>query len=123
MTRGPRRACLALLLAAGLAGGCAQGLSAPQLQAWVGRPATELSADWGNPTREVTDEGLRVLIYEELDAAGKPTFAGGETRESRENRMTSRYMSSYRGPQVYARSYLFWVDDKGAIVRAERRQP
>ena len=28
-----------------------------------------------------------------------------------------------RGPTVHARSYLFWVDAAGAIVRAQIRQP
>jgi len=111
------------LAVAVLAAGCASGLSTSQLQEWVGRPAAKLAESWGPPTREVTDEGKRVLIYEELDAASRQSFAGAQTRETRDNQMQSRYMSSYRGPQIYARSYLFWVDDTGAIVRAERRQP
>jgi hypothetical protein len=108
-----------LLLVAGLLTSCTHGLTPEQVQAWVGRPAADLSQAWGPPTREVTDEGLRVMIYEELDRSDKDAFS---TTPTRDERLAAKY-TPYRGVSVYARSYLFWVDAKGVIVRADRRQP
>jgi hypothetical protein len=111
---------LAALVAAGA--GCARGgLSPQEVQAWVGRPAAELVRAWGVPTREVPDQGLRVLIYEELERATGSSF-GAQTISPREARAAG-VPTEAPSPVVYARSYLFWVDAAGTIVRSQIRQP
>jgi hypothetical protein len=111
---------LALLALAGCAGG---GLEPEQLQAWVGRPVSALIEAWGPATREVADGPLRVLIYEELERA--PHLEFGRQVSSRDigYQAAQATNEALRGPEVYARSYLFWVDAAGTIVRSDRRQP
>jgi hypothetical protein len=110
--------CAAVIVAAACTRG---GLPPEQVQAWVGRPATDLTRAWGAPTREVTDQGLRVLIYEELERASGSTFSSQRIspREARAAGVPAEPPS----PIVYARSYLFWVDAAGTIVRSQIRQP
>jgi len=110
-------------LALGLTACARGGLPSEQVQAWVGRPAGDLVRAWGVPTREVDDAGQRVLIYEEMERNQNLAF---------EKQVTARQVGSAaaaeaanvaaRGPTIYARSYLFWVDAAGAIVRAQIRQ-
>jgi hypothetical protein len=106
-------------------GACTRGGVPPeQVQAWVGRPAGDLVKAWGAPTREVDDAGQRVLIYEEMARNEALPF---------DKRVTARQVGSAQaaeaanaaaqGPAVHARSYLFWVDAAGAIVRAQIRTP
>jgi hypothetical protein len=120
-----RRAILMVgLTALGLTACASGGLPPEQVQAWVGRPAGDLVRAWGAPTREVDDAGQRVLIYEEVEKNTSIAF---------DRQVTGRQLGSAtaaeaaniaaRGPTVYARSYLFWVDAAGAIVRAQIRQP
>jgi hypothetical protein len=110
-------ACAAL----GLAAACTRGgLPPEQVQAWIGRPAAELTRAWGAPTREVTDQGLRVLIYEELERASGSTF-GPQNVSPRDARAAG--VAVEPRAVVYARSYLFWVDSTGTIVRSQIHQP
>jgi hypothetical protein len=91
------------------------------LQRWVGRPASALEKDWGPATREVTDSGQRVLIYEELDRARQDidTRGGGTSARTMESPVQRQANITAYGLKVYARSYLFWVDASGTIVRTE----
>ena len=80
-----RPAVIAAVVALGLAACSRGGLSPEQVQAWVGRPATDLVRAWGAPTREVDDAGQRVMIYEEVERNESLNFektvtarAGGE---------------------------------------------
>jgi hypothetical protein len=113
-------AALALLALAA----CARGVPREQLQAWVGRPAADLVQAWGTPTREVADGTARVLIYEEMERAPSLEFGRQVT-----NRQVGGYQAAQevnealRGPEVYARSYLFWVDPAGTIIRSDVRRP
>jgi hypothetical protein len=101
-----------------------RGLPPEQVQAWVGRPATDLVKDWGAPTREVEDAGQRVLVYEETERANTPNFQHGVTKSQAGSAAAqAAARDAALGPTVYARSYLFWVDGGGAIVRAQIRQP
>jgi hypothetical protein len=111
---------LALWLAA-----CARGGVPPeQVQAWVGRPAADLVKAWGVPTREVDDGGQRVLIYEEIERNQNLQFERTVTaRQVGSAAAAAAANAEARGPAVYARSYLFWVDGAGGIVRAQIRQP
>jgi hypothetical protein len=100
------------------------GLPPEQVQAWVGRPAGDLVRAWGPPTREVDDAGQRVLIYEEIEQGKNPVFQSRVTaREAGGVSAAEAANAALRGPAVYARSYLFWVDATGQIVRTQIRQP
>lgn len=112
------------LIALGL-GACTRGgLPPEQVQAWVGRPAADLVKAWGAPTREVADAGQRVLIYEEMERNRDQNFERTVTaRQAGSAAAAEQANAAIRGPTVYARSYLFWVDGAGAIVRAQIRQP
>lgn len=116
-----RRLLAAAALVAAAAACTPGGLAPEQVQAWVGRPAGELVQAWGPPTREVTHQGQRVLIYEELERASGSSFAAQQMspREARAAGVPAEPPS----PVVYARSYLFWVDPGGMIVRSQIRQP
>jgi hypothetical protein len=100
------------------------GLSNDQVQAWVGKPARDLVRAWGAPTREVEDAGQQVLIYEELEQNSNLNFEKTVTAKQAGSAAAAEQANQLaRGPKVYARSYLFWVDAAGAIVRAQIRQP
>jgi hypothetical protein len=76
------------------------------------------------PTREVDDAGQRVLIYEEIERDSNLPFEKQvTTREAGSVQAAAALNAAALGPAVYARSYLFWVDATGAIVRAQIRQP
>ena len=64
-------ALVAGLLVLGLAACSRGGIPPEQVQAWAGRPEADLKRAWGTPTREVTDAGQRVLIYEEIEQANR----------------------------------------------------
>jgi hypothetical protein len=110
------------LTALGLIGCSRGGIPPERVQAWVGRPATELIREWGVPTKEVDDAGQRVMIYEEVERTQSAEF-------SRE--VSSNTKAAGQGPappsavgySSYARSYLFWVDAEGKITRSQIRQP
>ena len=115
-----------LLAVAGLGlAACTRGGVPPeQVQAWVGRPAADLVKSWGAPTREVDDAGQRVLIYEEMERNSNTNFEKTVTaRQAGSAAAAEAARQAALGPTVYARSYLFWVDGAGAIVRAQIRQP
>src|SRR2546428_3365171 len=59
-----------------------------ELARWVGRPAAALEKDWGPPTRELSDDAFRLLVYEQTETSGRVT--GG-----------------VRARPTYVRSYLF----------------
>jgi hypothetical protein len=110
------------LVAIGLLACNRGGLPPEQVQAWVGRPAAELERAWGPATKEVTDAGQRVLIYEEVERTGSAEFS----------REVSQRSAGYGPPppppstvgySSYARSYLFWVDAAGTIVRTQIHRP
>ena len=123
--RGMRRApVITAVVALGLAACSRGGLPPEQVQAWVGRPATDLVRAWGAPTREVDDAGQRVMIYEEMERNQALNFEKTVTaRQAGSAAAAEQANAAARGPTVYARSYLFWVDTAGAIVRAQIRQP
>ncbi len=119
-----RLAVIAAGVALGLAACSRGGLPAEQVQAWVGRPATDLVRAWGAPTREVDDAGQRVMIYEEVERNESLKFENTVTaRQAGSAAAAEQANQAARGGTVYARSYLFWVDAAGAIVRAQIRQP
>jgi hypothetical protein len=108
----------------GLGAGCSVELGAADLQKWVGRPAATLRQEWGPPTREVVDGAQRVLVYEQLDRPIKRDFdTKGQPRERDPHYGQLRAIEAAERPGVYVRSYIFWVDAEGAIVRTEVRQP
>jgi hypothetical protein len=110
---------IALVLAA-----CHGGLPPEQVQAWVGRPATDLVKAWGAPTREVEDAGQRVLIYEEIERSKGAQFAGQTTARSAGSAPEAQAQNrALQGPVVYARSYMFWIDPGGKIVRSQIHVP
>jgi hypothetical protein len=106
-------------------GGCLRGGVPPEkVQAWVGRPASDLVREWGTPTRELDEAGQRVLIYDEFERTRAPEFQRQVTvRQAGSAEAAAAANAAAQGPHTYARSYLFWVDPAGAIVRAEIRQP
>ena len=120
-----RRATLLLgLIGLGLAACTRGGLPPEQVQAWVGRPAADLVKTWGAPTREVVDADQRVLVYEEMERNRDQNFERTVTASQAGSAAAAEAANAAaRGPTVYARSYLFWVDAAGAIVRAQIRQP
>jgi len=114
-----RRLALIVSLALGLAA-CSGVPPAQKIDGWVGRPVTDLTRDWGTPTREATDAGQRVLVYEEMV----------ETRTKDLSQDTSRKNVGAGPPppgtigySAYARSYLFWVDASGKITQTQVREP
>jgi hypothetical protein len=123
--KGMRRTAVIAAVAAalGLAACSRGGLPPEQVQAWVGRPAADLVRAWGAPTREVDDTGQRVLIYEEVERNETLAFEKTVTaRQAGSAAAAEAANQAARGGPVYARSYLFWVDPAGAIVRAQIRQ-
>jgi hypothetical protein len=119
-----RTAVLAAVATLGLAACSKGGLSPEQVQAWVGRPAADIVRAWGAPTREVDDAGQRVLIYEEMEQDQSLGFERTVTaRQAGSAAAAEAANVAARGPAVYRRSYLFWVDAGGKIVRAQIRQP
>jgi hypothetical protein len=119
-----RPAALVGVIGLGLAACGGGGLPPEQVQAWVGRPATDLVQAWGAPTREVDDQGQRVLIYEEIEKNKSVTFANQvTTRQAGTVQAAAEQNAAARGPTVYARSYLFWVDAGGKIARTQIRHP
>jgi hypothetical protein len=115
---------IVLLASLGLSGCMRGGLSNAQVQAWVGRPSADLEKTWGPPTREVDDAGQRVLIYEEVERNSNTNFEKTVTaRQAGSAAAAAAANAAITDVKVYARSYLFWVDSAGAIVRAQIRQP
>ncbi len=112
---------LALIL--GLALGCSSAVRPEVLRAWVGRPAAALQQEWGLATREVEDGSLRVLIYEQVRSASSPGLrpTASLSRQAAEN--TGVTADQGGGLTVYVRSYLFWVNGEGTIVRTDTPQP
>jgi hypothetical protein len=107
--------------------GCAAGVRPEALQAWVGRPAAALEQEWGAPTRRVQDGEQQVLIYEEVERAGQrgfePPADSPPLLTGTAGQWLAAHQASLRDPTVYARSYLFWVNREGTILRAVRRDP
>ena len=120
---GAMRALIVCVMALALHGCMGGGLPPERVQAWVGRSATDLTRDWGAPTREVDDAGQRVLIYEEMEHGEYTKFENTvRARDTGSTEMAAAANAKAKGPAVYARSYLFWVDAGGKIVRAETRE-
>lgn len=115
-------ALVAGLLMLGLTACSRGGFTPEQVQAWAGRPEADLKRAWGVPTREVTDAGQRVLIYEEIEQT-KPTEFSREVSTATRNAGQGPAAPSSIGISSYARSYLFWVDAEGKISRTQIRQP
>jgi hypothetical protein len=64
------------------------------------------------------------MIYEEMEKNNTLNFEKTVTaRQAGSAAAAEQANQLARGPTVYARSYLFWVDAAGAIVRAQIRQP
>lgn len=106
------------LLLVGLLLGCAGGPRPEAVQAWVGRPAAALERAWGPPTRTLEEGQLHLLIYEEVERVAR--------RDLQTPPMTARTYTPAPpepGRVVLVRTYLFWVDRDGTIVRATVRQP
>ena len=119
-----RRSVVVGLTALGLIACTRGGLPPERVQAWVGRPAAELVREWGAPTKEVDDVGQRLMVYEEVERA-----QGGEfqkqvsARQAGSTEAAAAANAAVKGPTIYVRSYLFWVDAAGKITRTEIRQP
>jgi hypothetical protein len=89
------------------------------IQPWVGRSVSDLSREWGPPTRELTDADQRLLVYEEVVETQVKDLSQDTSR---------RNAGSGPGPEIkrfsaYARSYLFWVDASGTITQTQVRDP
>ena len=93
---------------------------AHDVQPWVGRPAADLAREWGTPTRELTDGGQRILVYEEMIQTRTRDLSQDT---SRKNVGSGPPPPSAAGPSSYARSYLFWVDASGKITQTQVREP
>jgi len=117
-----RRHLLLLLVTVGLAA-CASGIPPERVQAWVGRPATDLRNAWGTPTREVTDGDQRILIYDEYERISGADFQRQVGVRAAGSAQAAMEVNNALQAQGYARSYLFWVNPAGVIVRSEIRQP
>ncbi|HEY7140438.1 MAG TPA: hypothetical protein VIE44_10090 [Methylomirabilota bacterium] len=122
-----RRLSLGAALTALLLAGCASGIPPEQVQAWVGRPATDLVREWGPPTKEVTEGDQRVLIYEEMERTGSAEFSREVSPRYQDTApvggSAAAGASSTIGYSSYARSYLFWVDAAGKITRSQIHKP
>jgi hypothetical protein len=114
-----RRLILALLL--GLLAGCGGGIKPEALQTWVGRPAAALEKDWGPPTREVPDGDQRILIYEEVETRRRGSALDGTRTAVSKGEAQQAEQGPPREGLVSVRSYEFWVDAAGTIVRATVR--
>jgi hypothetical protein len=115
-----RRLALAVALAALGLTACG-GVPPPQnIQPWVGRSAADLTREWGTPTRELTNAGQRVLVYEEMVQT--------RTRDLSQDTHKRNVGAAPPPPSAtdfsaYARSYLFWVDTSGKITQTQVREP
>jgi hypothetical protein len=118
-----RHTLVAGLTALGLVACTHGGLPPERVQAWVGRPAAELVREWGTPTRDVTDAGQRVMIYEEVERSQSTDFSRQVSTRARAPGEDPAAAASTLGSSSYARSYLFWVDSAGNITRTQIRQP
>jgi hypothetical protein len=114
-----RRLTLALLLA--LLAGCGGGIKPEALQTWVGRPSAALEKDWGPPTREVPDGDQRILIYEEVETRRRNSALDGTKTAVSRGEAQQAEQNTPRESMVSVRSYQFWVDAAGTIVRATVR--
>ena len=113
-------------LAAALATACSSAVPADVLEAWVGRPAQALRQDWGPPTRELTDGDLAILVYEQAETKSQPDLQNPVTTPEQGGYhyvVQKMAAEAYRNLSVYARSYLFWVDRSGVIVRSAVHEP
>ncbi len=90
---------------------------------WVGRPAASLEKDWGPATREAQDGDLRLLVYEEVQKQSRSGMLDGSGTASRKAEAESETDKKYSGPRIHVRSYLFWVNPDGTIVRSTVRNP
>ena len=91
-----------------------------------GRPAVALEKEWGPPTREIPDQGQRLLIYEELDQKRGPVVAGPDHQRAQQNSaaaVQAQANATVNPKTFYVRSYRFWVDATGRIVRTATHEP
>ncbi len=118
-----RRLFVVLGVGLGLWTGCASsGVPPEEIERWIGRPAAALEKAWGPATREVSDDGLKLLVYEELEAKKAINTQGGGTgTRTIQSNINQQANATAFPPQLYVRSYLFWVDGAGKIVRADTR--
>jgi hypothetical protein len=102
---------------------CAASVGPETLQAWVGKPATALTQDWGPATREVKEGEGRILIYEQIDRSTPIDFrtVRPTTRNTYGRAQEAEQLP--QAPIVHVRSYLFWVDRDGVIVQTAVRAP
>jgi hypothetical protein len=89
------------------------------IQPWLGRNAADLAREWGEPTRELTDGGQRLLVYEEV----VETRTRDLSQDSSRRNAGAGPGSEVRMFSAYARSYLFWVDASGKITQTQVRDP
>ena len=119
----PWTAAVALVLLAG----CVRSTAVrPEvLESFVGRPATALEKAWGPPSREVPDGGQRLLIYEQMDRRDAVDVARSDStkRSATQNSVQTQTNATVNPGKVYARSYRFWVDAAGTVVRWAVHEP
>src|SRR5262245_2207969 len=90
------------------------GIPPPQkIDGWVGRSASDLTHDRGAPTREITDAGQRVLVYDEMIE----TRTRDLSQDSSRRNAGAVPALSLTSSSVYARTYMFWVDASGKITQ------
>jgi hypothetical protein len=72
----------------------------------------------------VPDQGQRLLIYEQVEKSSAPDFQKAvNPRQAGNPEALKAAEAAARGPIIHVRSYLFWVDGAGIIVRAALHQP
>ena len=118
MERMRRLGCLVSLIALVLAA-CGGLAPAQDIRPWVGRSAADLAREWGTPTRELTDAGQRLLVYEEM----VQTQTRDLSQDTSKRNAGSGPPPSFTSYSAYARSYLFWVDAAGKITQTRVHEP
>jgi len=114
----PRVVFAIILAALGLA--ACGGVPPPHdIAPWVGRTASDLSREWGAPTREMVDSSQRILVYEEVIETHTKDLSQDTSRRN----LGSDPPRDVRMFSAYARSYLFWVDASGKITQTQVRDP
>jgi hypothetical protein len=90
------------------------------MASWVGHTENELIADWGNPTRQVSDDnGGKIFVYEFQRESTSPAVLTTHKCASWEadcvNGGRAVYQPSSTSPWTVLRE--FWIDGDGVIYK------